>query len=58
MIQLSLLFSKDDTLVKTKSGKTFALSGNDYVLLYPEVKETLRRLVDEGYLFPFSFLLL
>jgi len=42
-------FDFDDTLVKTKTGRTFATSHNDWVLLYDQVTNKLREFHSKGY---------
>jgi len=41
-------FDMDDTLIETKSGKTFAVSRKDWQWLYPEVPKKLKQLHKEG----------
>lgn len=42
-------FDIDDTIITTKSGKTFATNKDDWVILYPTVKNTLQKHYNNGY---------
>jgi len=42
-------FDMDWTLIRTKSGKTFAKNAFDWDFLYPEVLQKLRNLADDHF---------
>lgn len=42
-------FDMDSTLIKTKSGKTFAVSKDDWVLLYDNIPEKIQQYHSDGF---------
>lgn len=42
-------FDMDWTIIKTKSGKTFAVDSDDWDFLFPEVKPKLQQLHKDGF---------
>lgn len=43
-----VIFDVDGTIIKTKSGKTFPIDKNDWLLWHPKVKTKLNQLIDDG----------
>ena len=43
-----VIFDVDGTIIKTKSGKTFPIDKDDWLLWHPKVKTKLNQLIDDG----------